>query len=161
MHIYPESIEYCRFSTNLKAIEYQIDPHRGCWLCTSHCKDKDGYIKIVRNRVFTRLHRYVYELEHNVSLTADQLVCHTCDTPSCFNPSHLFLGTPLDNHQDRNAKGRQARGSKNGGGNKLTEDMIPGIRADTRYLRDIALDYGVAFSIIWKIKHGILWKHIP
>jgi hypothetical protein len=26
---------------------------------------------------------------------------HTCDSPSCINPNHLYEGTPKDNQQDR------------------------------------------------------------
>ena len=33
-------------------------------------------------------------------------LCHTCDNPVCFNISHLFVGTPLDNMRDRDQKGR-------------------------------------------------------
>lgn len=33
-------------------------------------------------------------------------VLHKCDTPACYNPDHLFLGTKKENRQDQISKGR-------------------------------------------------------
>lgn len=53
-------------------------------------------------------HRVCWWLTHG-NLPVDLCVCHHCDEPGCVNPSHLFLGTILDNMQDRHRKGRYAR----------------------------------------------------
>lgn len=37
-------------------------------------------------------------------------VLHTCDTPGCVRPSHLWLGTQLENIADRESKGRGRSG---------------------------------------------------
>jgi hypothetical protein len=36
-------------------------------------------------------------------------ICHTCDNRKCFNPKHLFAGTPQENVDDMFAKDRQAK----------------------------------------------------
>ena len=42
----------------------------------------------------------------NGLIPAGLSVCHTCDTPSCGNPEHLFVGTHQENVADMMGKGR-------------------------------------------------------
>lgn len=78
----------------------------------------DGYAEYQYHtdskNVHVRLHRFMYEITHNVVLSPDDIICHHCDTPNCINPKHLFLGTHADNVADKVSKGRQAKGTENG-----------------------------------------------
>jgi hypothetical protein len=54
------------------------------------------------------VHRAAFQVFNGVRLTSrNQYVCHHCDNPSCFNPAHLFLGTPRDNVLDAQRKQRR------------------------------------------------------
>lgn len=56
-------------------------------------------------------HRHAYET-HVGPIPPGMYVCHTCDNKICINPSHLFLGTQIDNMQDHAAKGRHHYGKR-------------------------------------------------
>jgi hypothetical protein len=90
-------------------------------------------------------------------------VCHTCDTPACCNPAHLFLGTHTDNMADKvakgRAKGRLLRGVSNGAA-KLTEAQVLAIRASTATGTVLATKYSVSEGMISLIKSRKSWKHI-
>lgn len=87
-------------------------------------------------------------------------VLHRCDVRNCFRPSHLFLGTTLDNLRDCSAKGRMHPGEKNGQA-KLTEAQVRDARVrlkDGESQRSIARSFGIHYNAIWKIAHGLKWK---
>jgi len=53
-------------------------------------------------------HRLSYRVAKNLEKIPYGLhVLHRCDVGSCINPTHLFLGTPLDNIRDMDEKGRR------------------------------------------------------
>ena len=76
-------------------------------------KSKQGYGQFTLYGAHLRAHRFAWMLTHG-PIPDEMLVCHKCDNPPCCNPSHLFLGTHLDNQRDKKAKGRCATGERNG-----------------------------------------------
>lgn len=86
---------------------YIIEPNSGCWIWI---KSYDGFgygVISIRGKKH-KASRVCFELFK--SHPGKMLVCHKCDTPSCVNPKHLFLGTALDNARDRENKGRGKSG---------------------------------------------------
>jgi hypothetical protein len=76
-----------------------------CWIWTAY-KNKKGYGQINSDGYnMKKAHRVSYEM-HNGNIPDGLIVCHSCDNPSCVNPQHLWLGTDLQNAQDRDTKGR-------------------------------------------------------
>lgn len=140
----------------------QVKKTDTCWLWTSG-KDRGGYGSFrgkIGVHVYDRTHRYAYALFHG-EIPKGMCVCHSCDTPACVNPEHLFLGTGADNMNDKISKGRQrgAFGEKSGAA-ILTEDQVRAILIDPRPHPAIAADYGVKGSTIGSIKQRVSWSHI-
>lgn len=91
-------------------------------------------------------------------------VLHSCDRPACFNPCHFFIGTHLDNVKDKMAKGRQARGERNGGGGKLTTAdvlVIRGLQVSGLTRTQMAAKFSVSKSTVDRIVHRHIWSHVP
>jgi len=142
----------------------KIDQHGSddCW--EWQAGNIRGYGHFFMNGHTYRATRVAYSLLHG-SPPLDKCVCHTCDHPPCCNPAHLFLGTFLDNNQDRAAKGRSAtninpqKGERNGRA-KITERDVKVIRRSKKSDQETADEYGLARSIINKIRNRKLWKHV-
>ena len=135
-----------------------------CWLWAGNVM-ACGYGRVQYEQKPWRVHRLMYTL-YKCPIPKGLFVCHTCDTPLCGNPEHLFLGTPKENHHDAMEKGRHTKGTKVNTC-RLTEEIVLEIRS--RWLDEskkygaysrLAKEYGVTDVNIRCIVHRVSWKHI-
>ena len=101
-------------------------------------------------------HRASWEL-YRGAIPDGMVICHKCDTPSCVNPDHLFLGSPTDNNRDTVEKGRHKYGL---GGARITPDEVKQIRAVNAPHKFLANLYSVGANQIGRIKNGTRWAFI-
>lgn len=142
----------------------EIDILTGCWNWNG-TKDPDGYGQITVLGNTMRTHRLKYCLTESIVLTKGLCVCHSCDNPSCLNPSHLWVGTTMDNTADRNAKQRTEGPGKgiNHPNTSFTEADILTIRTtpiNKGTVTNLAKFYGVHAETIRAILKRRSWKHI-
>lgn len=107
-------------------------------------------------------HRVAWEHANGVTLSASDLVRHTCDNRRCVNPDHLEIGTHQDNMNDMVARGRSPRGARNAA-HKLSEDDVRAIRKsylDGEMQKSIAERFGVSRSAVCCIVNGSAWRHV-
>jgi hypothetical protein len=127
-------------------------------------------------------HRAAWLFQHG-EIPAGKMVCHKCDVRNCVNVDHLFLGTALDNAQDRDRKGRYvppSTANRQRGDNhtsrthpenlvrgtahhqaKITENEVLIIRASTMKGVELARIYGLAPITVSRIRRRMIWRHVP
>jgi HNH endonuclease len=95
-------------------------------------------------------------------------VLHKCDVPLCVRPDHLFLGTNLDNINDKISKGRHGFGETAGRAILTTKQVIEIRNAklsksgpDKLTDQMLADKYGVSRRNIRSIRWRQTWRHIP
>ena len=149
-----------------EVVEYYISradtTNFGCLETDLLSRDKGYTICSFNGQSNSKLHRLVLEEKIGRTLGRWEFACHHCDNPSCFNPDHLFVGSPKDNTQDAANKGRMMGGENNNKA-KLTEEKV----REIRNLKDqglssskIAEKYDVGVMCIYKICKRKTWKHV-
>ncbi len=136
-----------------------------CWFWTA-AKTHLGYgqfgIPTGRYCKTAYAHRIAYSLSFG-EIPKGLLVLHRCDTPSCCNPDHLFVGTNADNVRDRNSKGRQNKGETVVFA-KLKESEVIEIRrlyaSGGVMQKQLANQFGVTTSHMSTLLSGKIWKHL-
>jgi hypothetical protein len=115
------------------------------------------------NGVRWYVHRIAYTRAYG-PIPDGMVVMHSCDTPLCYNPEHLSVGTQGDNLDDMRAKGRsnQAIGSRLAH-TKVTEQDVRDMRlahAAGETVASIARRYRQNPGATWRMVKGETWKHV-
>lgn len=139
----------------------------GCWLWVGGVRKKTRsnnkeYGDFWLNGKRALAHRASWLL-HKGDIPAGQIICHSCDTPLCVNPDHLWIGTQADNMKDAWSKGRGKNNSKQGERHKLSklsERMVNDIKESALSGVELAKRFGVSPSTISMIRTGRNWRHL-
>jgi hypothetical protein len=128
-----------------------------CWIWEGK-KTSQGYGRICLNGKDHKAHRLSYEIFIG-PIPEGHCVCHYCDNPQCWNPSHLFIGTFADNQRDKVLKGRSWRGIGEKNPNaKLSLNEVKAIRSEKGSCRFIAKRFGIGKSQVSNILKGAHWR---
>lgn len=156
-----------------------------CWIWLGMLHKKEGYgrVRVPFLSYEERTHRVAWVMT-NGPIPDGLCVLHKCDNRACCNPDHLFLGTRKDNNEDRDSKGRQARGFalseavKRGrrsnptcilrgsanGNSRLTEDDVRQMRAEYASggvtLAALGKKYKLHTSTVCDIINRQCWRHV-
>ena len=135
-----------------------------CWEWQAGCT-KDGYGQFYVDAKNVKANQFSYTITIG-KVPKGLCVCHSCDNRKCVNPSHLWVGTILENNQDMAKKGRAS--SQKGADHpmhKLNEDDIMKIRSLYRggnYTQaQIAGLFNVSNKEISLIVLYKRWGHLP
>jgi predicted XRE-type DNA-binding protein len=140
---------------------YLPEPNSGCWLWTGSL-NKAGYGEFSIGGSKPAAYRLSYYL-YKGKIPPKMNVCHACDTPSCVNPDHLWLGTHAENIADAASKNRMHPGEKNGSA-KLKEqevlDIVAMYNTGNFTRHELAKKFSVGHSIIGDILIGNKWSYL-
>ncbi len=143
----------------------KIDKTSDCWLWLG-TKLKGGYGSMSigsrsSNTKSTALAHRISFFIQNGSIPYGAVIMHTCDNPSCVNPSHLIAGSQLDNIRDCISKGRKKVACHIGVNNpnsKITKTEALEIRGLSCRLVDIAEKYKISITHASRLRRGLNWN---
>src|SRR3990167_303900 len=121
---------------------------RTCWLWIGAVRP-DGYARMDDQYV----HRLAWRLYYG-RIPPKKCVLHHCDVRNCVRPSHLWLGTNLENTHDCIRKGRNSFGSRHPHAKLIEQDIPHILKSYTgRHGEIVALanQFGIRFQNVWDV----------
>lgn len=143
------------------------NPHKvlktPCWEFTKG-RVRDGYGEQQVDKRKRSVHRISKALFDGFDINSQLHILHKCDNPSCFNPTHLYIGTHQDNMRDRANRGRGYRGvGENNGRAKLNEHNVREIlrlkKLGTSF-SEIARTFSVSVPTVVCVCNRETWNHV-
>lgn len=89
----------------------RLSSSNSCWIWTGTqypARYGSPYGQFWTGKKLASAHRYSLELHLGRSIKNGFNVLHTCDTPLCVNPEHLYEGTQKENNKDAYARGHRS-----------------------------------------------------
>lgn len=123
-----------------------------CWLWTSQLRNGYGLFRFQGKPVSA--HRLSYSLKNDLDETLQ--VCHSCDTPACVRPEHLFQGTAKVNGDDKHMKDRH--------GFTLSNEQVMEMRGrpiTITMAKDLAKEFNVSVNTVKKALTGESYAWLP
>ena len=141
----------------------------GCWEWTGD-RTTSGYgqVRPAGKRIM------VTRLAHETwigPIPEGQWILHHCDNPPCYNPAHIYAGTPKQNAADMVRRGRARGGSlppeRRIAGQRWSARLTPDAVLEIRRRRaagatklSLAREFGVTPPSITKIVNWVTWRHV-
>jgi hypothetical protein len=139
---------------------YVVNAATGCWEWQKNIQ-RGGYGHFKHESKARGVHRFAYVCFVG-PIPPTMHVLHHCDVPACVNPKHLFVGTCMQNVQDKISKGRHAHGERVNTA-KLSDEMV----LEIYDLKDqgmgsptIARLFEISTTAAWNAMTGRTWKHV-
>jgi DNA-binding XRE family transcriptional regulator len=141
-----------------------------CWPWTASTDDW-GYGRIgerIEGQVQYRrtLAHHISWRIHNGAIPRGKIICHSCNTPICQNPKHLYAGTDKTNFEDQVRAGRykplRVRRGEEHPSAKLTDNQVREIRSRSdESRRELANEFSVTPQHIAALISGRCRPIIP
>lgn len=133
-----------------------IKDKRGCWICTSHKVNANGYPQCKGEQLVVKR---LWE-KKNKQLWPKNLVCiHKCDNRWCVNPDHVYPGTMAQNQGGMAKRHRSPWGWRNGV-RKLTPEGAKDVydyKDSGLTQREVAQIFNISQATVCYIWKGDIW----
>lgn len=133
-----------------RPIEYK-ELENGCFECTSHIPNKNGYPQLMNDGKVMKVRDFVY-IKNVDFIGDDEEVLQTCGNKLCINLDHL----------SKNKKVPIRFGSRNSNA-VLNEDLVADIKKlfrNSKSVSEISKMLNINRSTLYNIKNGHAWGHI-